>query len=157
VDTSRTSGPPVLVVDNRHDAATSLARLLERWGFQPIVAYDARSALAVALAYPPAAVLLGLGLPGLDGGEVARQLRQLPLAAGALLIALAECGRGEEVRRHEAGFDLYLRQPCDPEDLHRVLDESLAAQPTRSPPRAGGGTPTAHAGPSRLTRHAPPL
>jgi CheY-like chemotaxis protein len=118
-------------VDNRHDAVTSLARLLERWGFQPVVAYDGPSALAVALARPPAAVLLGLGLPGLDGCEVARRLRGQPRTAGALLIALTECGRGEEVRRrHEAGFDLHLRKPCDPEELHRVLEESLAAQPT---------------------------
>ena len=131
MDALRPLRPHVLVVDNRHDAAVSLARLLERWGFQPVVAYDGPSALAVALARPPAAVLLGLGLPGLDGGEVARRLRGLPRTAGALLIALTEGGQEEEVRRcREVGIDLYLRQPCDPEELHRVLEESLAAQPT---------------------------
>ena len=75
MDSIRPPRPHVLVVDNRHDAAVSLARLLERWGFRPVVAYDAPSALAVALAQPPAAVLLGIGLAGLDGCEVARRLR----------------------------------------------------------------------------------
>ena len=131
MDALRPPRPHVLVVDNRHDAAVSLARLLERWGFRPVVAYDAPSALAVALAQPPAAVLLGIGLAGLDGCEVARRLRQQPQTAGALLIALTECGREEEVRRrHEAGFDRHLLKLCDPEELHRVLEESLAAQPT---------------------------
>ena len=131
MDSIRPLRPHVLVVDNCHDTAVSLARLLERWGFQPVVAYDAPSALAVALAQPPAAVLLGLGLPGLDGCEVARRLRRQPRTAGALLVALTECGREEDVRRcREAGFDLLLLKTCDPEELHRVLEESLAAQPT---------------------------
>jgi CheY-like chemotaxis protein len=130
MDALRPLRPHVLVVDNCHDAAVSLARLLERWGFQPVVAYDGPSALAVALARPPVAVLLDLSLPGMDGCEVARRLRGLPRTAGALLIALTEGGQ-EEVRRYrEVGIDLYLRQPCDPEELHRVLEESLAAQPT---------------------------
>ena len=131
MDSIRPLRPLVLVVDNRHDTAVSLARLLERWGFQPVVAYDAPSALAVALAQPPAAVLLGIDLPGMDGCEVARRLRGLPQTARALLIALTVCGReGDVPRRHEAGFDWHLLMPCDPEELHRVLDESLAAQPT---------------------------
>jgi CheY-like chemotaxis protein len=118
-------------VDNCHDTAVSLARHLERWGYQPVVAYDGPSAVAVALAQPPAAVLLGIDLPGLDGCEVARRLRGLPRTAGALLIALTECGRGEDVRRcHEVGIDLHLLKPCEPEELRRVLEDSLAAQPT---------------------------
>jgi CheY-like chemotaxis protein len=118
-------------VDNCHDTAVALARHLERWGFQPVVAYDGPSAVAVALAQPPAAVLLSLDLPGLDGCEVARRLRRLPRTAGALLIALTGYGREGDVRRcHEAGFDRHLLKPCDPEELRRVLDESLAAQPT---------------------------
>ena len=128
--TTRPLGPPVLVVDNRHDAAISLARLLERWGFQPVVAYDGPAALAVALAHPPAAVLLGLDLPGMGGGEVARRLRRQPRTAGALLIALTECGQEEVRRGHEAGIDLYLLKPYEPEELRGVLEESLAAQPT---------------------------
>src|SRR5262249_52746310 len=66
MDTIRLPGPRVLVVDNCHEAAVSLAWLLERWGFQPVLAYDGPSALAVALARPPDAVLLEVGLPGMD-------------------------------------------------------------------------------------------
>jgi CheY-like chemotaxis protein len=131
VDSIRPLRPHVLVVDNRHDAAVSLARLLERWGFQPVVAYDGPSAVAVALAQPPAAVLLGLGLPGLDGCEVARRLRGLPRMGEALLVALTGYGEEEDVRRcHEVGIDLHLLKPYESEELHRVLDERLAAQPT---------------------------
>jgi CheY-like chemotaxis protein len=118
-------------VDNCHDTAVALARHLERWGFQPVVAYDGPSAVAVAVAQPPAAVLLGLGLPGLDGCEVARRLRRLPRTAEALLIALTGSGEEEDLRRcHEAGIDLHLRKPYEPEELRRVLEDSLAAQPT---------------------------
>ena len=131
MDSIRPLRPLVLVVDNRHDTAVSLARLLERWGFQPVVAYDAPSALAVALAQPPAAVLLGIDLPGLDGCEVARRLRGQPRMAEALLVALTGSCREEDVRLcYAAGFDLHLLKPCDPEELRRVLDGRLAAQPT---------------------------
>jgi CheY-like chemotaxis protein len=130
MDTIRPNGPRVLVVDNCHDAAASLAWLLERWGFQAAVAYDGPSALAAALAWPPAVVLLEVGLPGMDGYEVARQLRGRPWTAGALLIALTGYGREEDVRHcREAGIDLHLLKPCDPEELHRVLGGRLAAQP----------------------------
>ena len=129
--TTRPLGPLVLVVDDSSTAADSLALALRRWGYRATVAYDGPAALAAALAQPPAAVLLGIDLPGMDGCEVARRLRGLPQTARALLIALTVCGReGDVPRRHEAGFDWHLLMPCDPEELHRVLDESLAAQPT---------------------------
>ena len=75
-------------------------------------------------------VLLDLGMPGVDGYEVARRLRGRPWAAGALLIALTGYGREEDVSRcHQAGFDLHLLKPCDPEELRRALEGRLAAQP----------------------------
>jgi CheY-like chemotaxis protein len=131
MDAPRTAGPLVLIVDDCRDAADSLALLLERWGYQAAVAYDGPSALAAALARPPVAVLLDIVMPGMDGCEVARRLRGQPQTAGALLIALTGYGREEDVRRcYEAGFDLLLLKPYDPEELHRVLDGRLAAQPT---------------------------
>ena len=128
MDSIRPLRPLVLVVDNRHDTAVSLARLLERWGFQPVVAYDGPAALAAALAQPPAAVLLGIDLPGLDGCEVARRLRTMPGTARALLIALSGYGREGDVRRcYEAGFDRHFVKPPDPEEIHRALECRLEA------------------------------
>ena len=130
MDALRPLRPHVLVVDNYHDAAVSLARLLERWGFQPAVAFDGSSALALASADPPAAVLLEVGLPGLDGYELAARLRELPGMGQALLVALIGYGQKEDVRRcSAAGIDLHLLKPCDPEELRRVLDR-MAARPT---------------------------
>jgi CheY-like chemotaxis protein len=132
MDTPRWVGPLVLVVDDCRDAADSLALLLKGWGFQTVVAYDGPSALAVALARPPAVVLLDLDMPGMDGYEVARRLRGQPRTAEALLIALTGYGEEEDVSRcREAGIDLHLLKPCEPEELRRVLDGRLADQPTR--------------------------
>jgi CheY-like chemotaxis protein len=122
--------PHVLVVDDCRDAADSLALLLNRWGYQTVIAYDGPSALAAALTQPPAVVLLDIVMPGMDGYEVARRLRGRPQTAQVLLIALTGYGQEDDVRRcYEAGFDLHLLKPCDPEELRRVLDGRLAAQP----------------------------
>jgi CheY-like chemotaxis protein len=131
MDTIPPIGPFVLIVDDCRDAADSLGLLLKRWGFQTAVAYDGPSALAVALARPPAVVLLDIDMPGMDGYEVARRLRGQPRMAEALLIALTGYGEEEDVSRcREAGIDLHLLKPCEPEELRRVLDGRLAAQPT---------------------------
>jgi CheY-like chemotaxis protein len=116
-------------VDDCPDAADSLALLLRRWGYQAAAAYDGASALAAALARPPAAVLLDMVMPGMDGCEVARRLRGQPQAGQALLIALTGYGREEDVRLcREAGIDLHLLKPCDPAELRRALDGRLAAR-----------------------------
>jgi CheY-like chemotaxis protein len=132
MDAPRPPGPPVLIVDDCHNAADSLALLLRRWGFRAAVAYDGLTALALASADPPAAALLEIGLPGVDGCELAGRLRRLPGMGRALLIAVTGRGREEDVRRcYGAGFDRHLLKPCDPDELHRVLDGRLAARPAR--------------------------
>jgi CheY-like chemotaxis protein len=129
MDTTPPISPPVLVVDDCPDAADSLALLLKRWGYQTEVTYDGPSALAAALARPPAAVLLDLVMPGMGGCEVARRLRGQPEAAKALLVAVTGSGREEDMRLcYAAGFDLHLLKPCDPEELRRVLDGRLAGR-----------------------------
>ena len=131
MDAPRPTGPPVLVVDDCPYLADALALLLKRWGYQTAVDYDGPSALAVALARPPAVVLLDLDMPGMDGYEVARRLRGQPRMAEALLIALTGYGEEEDVSRcREAGIDLHLLKPCEPEELRRVLDGRLADRPT---------------------------
>jgi CheY-like chemotaxis protein len=131
MDITSPIGPLVLIVDDCRDTADSLALLLMCWGYRAAVAYDGPAALALASAEPPAVVLLDLGLPGMDGYEVARYLRGLTQTAKVLLIALTGYGRVEEVRLcYEAGFDLHLLKPCDPEELRRVLDGRSVALTT---------------------------
>ena len=116
----------VLVVDDNHDAADSLALLLKCWGYAPAVAYDGPAALALAAAEPPAAALLDISLPGMDGCEVARRLRALSGTARALLVAVTGHGQEEDVRRcYEAGIDLHLIKPIDPEELRATLQARL--------------------------------
>jgi PAS domain S-box-containing protein len=122
---TRPAGAPralrVLVVDDQPDAARSLARLLRFWGHETRTAHDGPSALAEADAHRPEVVLLDVGLPGMDGHEVARRLRALG-GEGLRIVALT--GFGQEEDRHraqESGFDLYLVKPVDPDDLRRSL------------------------------------
>ena len=130
MDTARPVGPCVLVVDDCPNEADSVALLLKRWGYRAVLASDGPSALAAALTRPPAAVLLDLGLPGMDGYEVARRLRGLPQTERALLVALTGYGLEEYVQLcYGAGIDLHLLKPIDPKELRRALDGRLAARP----------------------------
>jgi DNA-binding response OmpR family regulator len=95
-----------------------LSEFLKLAGYQTRVAYDGRSAVEIAELLEPAVVLLDLGLPHLNGFEVARRLRSLPWGGSACLIALTGWGQEEDVQRsREAGFDEHLTKPVDPERL----------------------------------------
>jgi signal transduction histidine kinase/DNA-binding response OmpR family regulator len=112
----------VLVVDDNTDAARVLARLLEARGYQVEVAHDGPAALAQAQARPPDAILLDIGLPGVDGYEVARRLRAVDGPDRALLVALSGYGREEDRQRsREAGMDAHLTKPVDPQTLDELL------------------------------------
>jgi PAS domain S-box-containing protein len=116
------SAARVLVAEDNRDAAQSLDRLLRMWGHEVRTVADGVAALEVARAYRPDVVLLDLGLPELDGYEVARRLRREPGLGGVLLVALTGYGQEEDQRRtREAGFDHHLVKPADPELLHHVL------------------------------------
>lgn len=149
MDTVYPLGPCVLIVDDCLTAADSMALLLKRWGYRAVLAYDGPSALAAALTQPPAAVLLDIRMPGMDGYEVARRMRGRPWTAGALLVALTGFGKEEDVRRcYEAGIDLHLLKPCDPDELRRALDARLApsgsahlSRPAAPGPARGPSTP----------------
>jgi CheY-like chemotaxis protein len=122
----RATDPPsalrVLIVDDNRDAADTLALLLKLWGFQPLVAYDGPAALAVAAAQRPDVVLLDLSLPGMDGFEVARHLRQQPGSETTPLIAVSGYGQEGDLRHtRRAGFDRHLIKPFEPEELRRIL------------------------------------
>ena len=104
----------VLVVDDNEDAADALVMLLQAFGHLTRTAYDGVSALREAALFHPDVVVCDIGLPGLDGHQVAARLRADPSLAGALLIAATGWG-GEEDRRKAlaAGFDLHLTKPVD--------------------------------------------
>jgi PAS domain S-box-containing protein len=112
----------VLVVDDNVDGLETLALLLEMSGHQVRTASDGFAALVVAGEFRPEVVLLDIGLPGLDGYEVARRLRADPTFTGMRLIALTGWGQDtDRERSSQAGFDLHLVKPVDPAELRRVL------------------------------------
>jgi CheY-like chemotaxis protein len=122
------NGPcKVLVVDDNIDAAMSLAMLLRIWGHQVRTADDGPAALDAAAEFQPDAVLLDIGLPGMDGYEVAQRLRQQPSTMQVLLIAVTGYGQDADRRRsREAGFDHHLVKPVDPETLRPLLRSGMA-------------------------------
>ncbi|HEY6133898.1 MAG TPA: PAS domain S-box protein [Rubrivivax sp.] len=115
----------ILVVDDNRDAAESLTLLLQLSGHLTQAAFDGFEALEALPAFQPDTVLLDIGLPRLNGYEVARRLRQAPGGERILLIALTGWGQEEDRQRtREAGFDVHLVKPVDPAALSRLLESS---------------------------------
>lgn len=114
----------ILVVDDNHDVADSLGILLQLSGHEVQVVYDGPLALATISSYRPDVVLLDIGMPGMNGYEVARQVRKRPGLKDLPLIAMTGWGQ-EEDRRHskEAGFNHHIVKPVDPATLALVLKE----------------------------------
>lgn len=111
-----------LVVDDNIDATDSQAALLRLLGHQVETAYSGAVALEKARAFRPEIVLLDLGMPGMDGFEVARQLRAMPEGREVLLVAQTGWGQEEDRRRtRAAGFDAHLAKPVDVAALQRLL------------------------------------
>ena len=117
----------VLVVDDNVDAAQSLAAVLGAAGHTVRTAHNGPAAVGAAVGLRPDAVVLDIGLPGMDGYDVAKALKQGP-SAGAVLIALTGYGQDEDRRRSkEAGIDHHLVKPVDPAELMELLAETAAA------------------------------
>lgn len=115
----------LLVVDDNRDAAESMSMLLEMWGHEVAFAYDGPTALETAQQWQPQAVFLDIGLPGMDGYEVAERLRELPQAKDAVLVAITGYGQEDDRQRsRRAGIDHHLVKPVAPDAL-RSLIESL--------------------------------
>jgi CheY-like chemotaxis protein len=112
-----------MVVDDNRDAAESMSMLLELWDNEVACAYDGPSALEIAAKLHPQAVFLDIGLPGMDGYEIAGRLREMPQASSAVLIAVTGYGQADDRRRaRRAGFDHHLIKPVAPDTLHALLD-----------------------------------
>ena len=112
----------VLVVDDNHDAADSLGALLRMMGADVRVAHEGKEALEVYDVFSPAVVFLDLGMPGMDGFEIAHAIRSRPHSHDVVLVALTGWGQERDRRRTEAaGFDRHLAKPADLETLQDVL------------------------------------
>src|ERR1700750_1881449 len=115
----------VLIVDDNEDAANSLAMVLQLGGHQTASVYTAADALAYAADFRPDVVLLDIGLPGMDGYEVAQRLRELPGLRNVRLVAVTGYGRSDDrLRAREAGFDEHLTKPVEFSALDRTLSRA---------------------------------
>jgi PAS domain S-box-containing protein len=116
------SGMRVLVVDDNHDAGDSLSLVLEMLGAQVSVARDGAEALELFPACQPTVVLLDIGMPGMNGYDVARAMRSGFPASDVTLIALTGWGQADDLRRaRDAGFAHHLVKPVEIEKLHALL------------------------------------
>ena len=112
----------ILVVDDNEDAAVSLSLLLEIWGHVVFTAHDGTSALRLAGELMPDLALLDIGMPGLDGYEVARRIRQAPWGKDIKLVAITGWGQPRDKQlAFEAGFNHHLTKPIDPAHLLGLL------------------------------------
>lgn len=121
-DSGRGTPCRILVVDDNRDSAESLGLLLELLGNEVRVVHDGLTAVRIADEFQPRVVLMDIGLPSLNGYDAARQIRQQPSGAQAVLIAVT--GWGQEVDRQcsrDAGFDHHLVKPLDPDTLTTLL------------------------------------
>ena len=113
----------LLVVDDNRDAAEIMSMLLQMWGHEVAFAFDGPSALHTAEQWQPEAVFLDIGLPGMDGYEVAARLRELPHAKDAVLIAITGYGEDDDrLRSRRAGIDHHLVKPVAPDALRSLID-----------------------------------
>jgi PAS domain S-box-containing protein len=129
-------GPParrlrVLVVDDNADGASTLSMLVGLRGHETAVAHDGPEALTMLAAFTPHLVICDIGLPGLDGYEIARRVRAVETARGGgrtALVSLTGWGSDEDKHRSlEAGFDLHLTKPIDPKEVEALLDRTCKA------------------------------
>ncbi|HEV2856593.1 MAG TPA: ATP-binding protein [Thermoanaerobaculia bacterium] len=130
-------GLHVLVVEDNHDGRESLRELLELWGHRVSEAATGSEGVEKAFSGRPDVALVDIGLPGLDGNEVARRIRSILGSREISLIAMTGYGQPEDRRRAlQAGFDCYLVKPVDPAVLSQLLSD------------------TRHRGETRQSRHA---
>ncbi len=122
---TRQTGRRILIVDDNVDAALSVERMLKVWGHEVETAFNGPAALERARAFRPQIVLLDIGMPGMSGYDVAKQLRAQPEFEGIVIIALTGYGQPEDrLRSREAGFNHHLTKPPDPRLLAALLESS---------------------------------
>jgi CheY-like chemotaxis protein len=123
----------VLVVDDSQDIADLLCIALNAEGFEAVAEYDGRAALARWRTFRPHAAVFDLGMPGIDGYELARTIRK-EYGATPTLIAATGYGQPEDRKRAiEAGFDVHVVKPASIDDLIRILDDRSVGRPSPLP------------------------
>ncbi len=123
-------GLRILVVDDNADAAVSLGQLLEAYGHAVTVAFDAEQALQLADGHGFDVALLDIGLPGLNGYQLAERLRRMPQLVSCLLLALTGYGTASDSERsRQAGFDHHLVKPLDVDQLFGLICDRTPSEP----------------------------
>jgi CheY-like chemotaxis protein len=112
----------VVIVDDNQDAARTMAMLVEKLGGSARTAYDAESGISAVRAFRPDIVLLDIGMPGMDGYEACRRIRQQPSERPVIVVAVTGWGQDQDKQRAlDAGFDAHLTKPVDPAALAQLL------------------------------------
>jgi PAS domain S-box-containing protein len=123
----KTASLRILVVDDNRDSAYSLAKLLRLMGHEARTAYDGQEGVAAAQEFQPDVTLLDIGLPGLNGYEACRRIREQPWGKTTTLIAVTGWGQADDRRSsREAGFDHHMTKPVDPDELLKLLADFQA-------------------------------
>ena len=113
----------VLVVEDHRDTADTMDTMLRLWGHVVVTAHDGSIAVRAAEHFGPDLVLLDIGLPGMDGYEVARQVRRLP-GRQPVIVCISGHAQAEDRRKaREVGCDHFLAKPAEPHTLQRLLRE----------------------------------
>jgi CheY-like chemotaxis protein len=117
----------VVVADDNRDGAEIMALLLNLSGYEVYIAHSGTEALALAAQHRPSIAILDIGMPGMNGYEVATRIRDEPWGAGIQLIAVTGWGQDEDKRKAlDAGFDHHLTKPIDPDELQRLMTPAPA-------------------------------
>jgi PAS domain S-box-containing protein len=127
----RPDGPRgrILVVDDNRDAASSLAMVLRSSGHLAIAAHSGEQALQIAEQERPHAIVLDIGMPQMNGYELAQRIRQFDWGKSVLLVALTGWGQKEDIERATlAGFDVHMTKPADPERIEQMLEDFLQSR-----------------------------
>jgi PAS domain S-box-containing protein len=133
-ETSKSSRLRILVIDDIADVADVMKMLLDMEGFETRVAYNGAAALQIAKEFSPDVIFCDIGLPEMDGHEIARRMRADPAIASAVLIALTGWGSEAELRKtRESGFDFHMVKPVDTDALLKLLSQ---IEPRRAAPKS---------------------
>lgn len=123
----------ILVVDDERDSADALAMVLSAAGYATEKAYDAAAALAIAGQHHPRLAFLDAAMPKVDGFALARQLRQLPGMANAVLVCLTGYGGPKyEQDARDAGCDYFMLKPSSPEEVLNIARQVAGQSPTNA-------------------------
>ena len=111
-----------LIIDDNRDAAITTAMFVEELGGTALTAFDGATGLAAVESFRPDIVFMDIGMPGLDGYEVCRRIREMPAQRHVVIVAITGWGQAQDKQRAlDVGFDAHLTKPVDPDALAQLL------------------------------------